>query len=103
MTNSSLNIGQRLLLASFAGTSTLVSTSYTGESNNIPSLTAKYEIMIPNYSWEEKEGTSKSYSIVCDLAYLNVLESFSIKLLSDMRDIDEDIAKDLNKFFWNML
>jgi hypothetical protein len=102
MTTSNLNIGHRILLASFAGTTSLIP-SYTGESNNIPSLTAKYEIIDSNYSWEEKESTSKSYYISCDIEQLNILESFSVKLLSNMRDIDEDIAKGLNSFFWELL
>lgn len=99
MNNTNSTISKSLFLATLAGTTLMSSLHY--DSQELPSVTAKYVELKMGYSWENREGFNFKYSSD-EYEYFTIM-SFAEKLVSQSQDIDFEIQEAVNRIFWDLL
>ena len=104
MTNIASQISTQLIVLTLTGGGIILPVPYDIPHELIPSKTYTYKSMELKHEWENKLSDSVGYNYQeLEIENIEIIKSFSLKLLSQMKDMDEDLVKASNEVFWDSL
>jgi hypothetical protein len=104
MTSLTSLICRQIMVLTVSGTGVILPIPYDISHELIPSQTLTFKSMNLNHDWENSLYDNAIYEYQGqELEKIEIIKSFSLKLLSQMKDMDEDLIQASNEVFWDSL